>query len=217
MPIIQGQVGQPTQTSATDGQQYAALMGKQLDLIVSELHGKYYTQAVRGNVFWGSTAAAGAAIPASGTAVTNHILWNPAGSGKNAVLVRAMFGWVATTEAPGNIQYAFTTGAGSAVATAAPISAFTALTAQNALLGAGAASVMKFGSAATLLAAGTLLGTLGMSHLTTTGTATFGTFMTLIDFDGMLIVPPGVAVYPYASAATASTYTGTLIWVEVPI
>lgn len=217
MPVMQGQVFDVTQSSATDGNaSYTAPLGRQLDQLVSELHGKFYTQAYRGRVFWGSSASAGAAIPAAGaTAVTGHILWNPSGNTRNAVPIMALFGWVATTEAPGNLQYSFLTGAGSGIATAAPISAFTAATAQNALLG-GPSSVMKFGTAATLTTAGTLLGTLGLNHLTTTGTATFGSFTAAFVFDGTLIVPPGVALYPTASAATASTYTQTLVWYEAP-
>lgn len=217
MPLNQAQCIDLTQSSATDGNQYVIPIGRQTEQLVSEFHGKYYTWNYRGHLFFGSTAAAGAAIPAAGTSVTNHILWNPAGSKVNAVLVRATFGWVGTTEAPGAIYYAFTTGAGSGVATAAPISAFTPATAQAGIIGAGTKSQVLFGTAATLAAAGTVLGTTGMSHLTTTGSATFGSFTYLIDFDGMVIVPPGVAIYPYATTATASTYMGTLIWYEAPL
>lgn len=217
MPNSYGQILDVTQVTGSDSQDYPVPLGRQTEQLVSELHGKFYTWAYRGRLFWGSSASAGAAIPAAGaTAITGHILWNKSGNLVNCVPVAAMFGWVATTEAPGNLQYSFLTGAGSAIATAAPISAFGTVTAQNAKLG-GAASTASFGTTATLTSAGTLLGTLGMNHLTTTGTATFGSFSAIYLFDGTLIVPPGVALYPTASAATASTYTQTLIWYESPV
>lgn len=214
-----GLVADPTQIAATDTSDYQLLLGRQADLLISQFHGQHYTQTFRKKLFWGSSASAGAAIPAAGaTAITNHILWNKAGSTVNAVPVALMLGWVGTTEAPGNMQYSFLAGAGSAIGTAAPISAFTAATPQNGFLsGPGPSTGMAFGTAATLTGAGTLLGTLGLNHLTTTGTATFGSFTAMYIFNGTLIVPPGVAIYPTASAATASTYTGTLIWYESPI
>jgi hypothetical protein len=216
VPMNQGRVLDVTQASGTDANFYDAPMGRQLEQIMSELHGRYYTWAYRKKLFWGSSASAGAAIPAAGaTAVTGHILWNKS-SLINVVPVAALFGWVATTEAPGNLQYSFLSGAGLAIGTAAPISAFGAVTPQNAFLG-GPSPLASFGTTATLTNAGTLLGTLGLSALTTTGTATFGSFQKVFLFDGTLIVPQGVALYPTASAATASTYTQTLIWYEAPV
>lgn len=216
MPLQQARCVDVTQVSNTDGNDYTTELDRQGGQIVTELHGKYYQWAYRGRLFWGRAAAA--AIPvASATALTNFVLWNPANSGKNATLVRLMEGWNATTEAPGNVQLAFATGVGSNIGTGAPVSAFAAGTVNNALIGLGTASAMKFGTTATLAAAGTAFGSLGMSHLTTTGTATFGSFMYMIDFDGMAVVPPGVLVYPIASTATASTYDPTLIWYESPL
>lgn len=213
--IIQGQVQQPLPLSATDGNNYPFLQGKQMEMIVSELHGKYYTQTARGNLFIGPIATA-SAIPITSTTAPTMILWNPTGSGKNAILVRYTAGWAATTEAPGNIQLAFVTGVGANIATGAPITAFTTVTPFNGLLGSGTVSSMKFGSAATLTAATSFI-PLGLSHLTTTGTATFGSFTYLVDFDGMIIVPPGVAIFDVASTATASTYSRGLAWVEAPV
>ena len=65
MPINQVRVQAPTAISGTDGSVYDQLGGKQAEGIVTDLHGKYYTQAVRGNVFMVSTIAAGLAIPIS--------------------------------------------------------------------------------------------------------------------------------------------------------
>ena len=59
MPLTQLEVGPPSTVSIGDNQTTGILGGKQGDMIVSQLHGKYYTQAVRGNVYYASTAAVG--------------------------------------------------------------------------------------------------------------------------------------------------------------
>src|SRR5881296_922614 len=156
--IIQGQVQPPPTTSGTPGQNYPLIQGKQLDAMVSELHGKYYTQTVNGNVFHGSTAAAGVLIPISTATGVTFGLWNPLGSGKNAVLIRFTAGWVSTTGAPGNILYMVKTGVGAQVATGGPITAATFGTATNGLLGASTASAMNFiPGTLTLAAAGAII------------------------------------------------------------
>ena len=60
MPLNQIAVGPPSTASYGDGAIVGALGGKQGDAIVSQLHGKYYTQASRGNVYYASNAGAGA-------------------------------------------------------------------------------------------------------------------------------------------------------------
>lgn len=210
--LSQVQVGAPS--NSPDGANPVMLGGRAGEGIVSELHGKYYTQTYRGAMYMATTTTA-SAIPIANTTAPTFVLWNPAGSGKNAVLVRYAAGWVATTEAPGNIEFALLTSAGAgSLATGAPFSAFTAAAAQSGLLGSGSKSGMLFGTAATLTTAGTVIATSGLSHLTTTGTATSGSFSYIVDFDGMMILPPGNALYTVASAATASTYNQSLFWYE---
>jgi len=183
--------------------------------VFQELHGKYYTQTKAGQLFHGVLITP-AAIPIQSATAVSLCLWNPLGSNTNAVLVRYAAGWTGTTEAPGAIQLAYFTGAGSVTATAALITAFTAATPVNGLIGSGLTSAMKFGSAATVTAT-TLFIPLGFSNLTNTGTATFGAWTTIYDFDGQLIVPPGTFVFPAASAATLSTYSAELSWYEAPV
>ena len=48
MALNQIEVGAPSASSIGDNQVTGALGGKQGDAIVSQLHGKYYTQASRG-------------------------------------------------------------------------------------------------------------------------------------------------------------------------
>ena len=126
MPILFGQVGAPSTTSASDGSNLPALQGKQGDLVVSELHGKYYTQSYRGNSYWGSTAAAGVTLTIV-TATTNVglILWNPQGSGKNAALIATTITPTTAMTTAAGYGYGIVLNAGAGVATGAPFSAFT--------------------------------------------------------------------------------------------
>jgi hypothetical protein len=217
MALNQGQVIDVTQSSATDGNQYIAPLGRQTEQLVTELHGKYYTQAYRGRLFHGSINTAAAIPVTSATGLTGPVLWNKTGNSRNMVLVRLTLGWTGTTEAPGAFQLAWAGNAGSTVATGALMTAFTAVTPYNANLGSGTAATCFMGSAATLTAAMTQFITLGFSHLTTTGTSTFGSFQIIYDFDGTLIIPPGVAATIVATTATASLYTSTVSWYESPV
>ncbi len=225
MPLpLTGTVGAPSNTSAGDGASLPLLQGKQAEAVVVELHGKYYTQAYRNNTYWASTAAAGLTLSAvTNTASTDFILWNPQGSGKNCVLIRALIGVSTAATAGSNFAYGVLQNAGSGVATAAPFSVFTQITATrgggNLGLGFGqGSSVALIGSAATLTAAAVYMRTTGAAF--GTGAITVPNNMpTLVeDFDGLIIVPPGVAFFigtPIAGGQTATNVA--LHWEETPL
>lgn len=180
-----------------------------------------YDQVNAGNAYAGYLATA-AAIPISSTTAPTACLWNRAGSNVKLVLERASFGWVGTTEAPGNILMNVLLATGSAPGTALPLTAFTAgvlnTTIFNRKLGSGNIPLGSFGTAATLTTAGVPFMTYGMSHLTTTGasTAVPGWTNDYFFYD-TIIVMPGTLVYPTASAATATTYNITLYWREYSV
>jgi hypothetical protein len=175
--------------------------------------GKYYNEVRQGNVFIGSTAAAGTAFPIStGTAVTFG-LWNTS-SNKNAVLMQLRVGFTSGTIALGEIglanQYC-----GFALATAAPLSAFTDGTPKNAMLGAGNSSSMRFTpSGATLTAGGTACWWSGASI--ESATVGLGIQRADFDLDGSIIVPPGQLVFLCGSVAQTALFTASLMWAEVP-
>lgn len=176
---------------------------------MARVAGKYYSDVKAGNVFIGSTAAAGVALPIStGTAVTFG-LWNTS-SNKDAVLLRLTASYTSGTLGVGTLglanQYC-----GFALGTAAPLSAFTDGTPKNALLG-GASSVMRFTpSAATLTAGGTACWFAGHGALTAAGS-----YGLSIDLDGSIIVPPGQLVFACSSVAQAGVQSLSLMWAEVP-
>ena len=177
--------------------------------------GKYFTETSLGGVYIMSTAAAGTALPIStGTAVT-FALWNTTTT-QNAVPLWVNIGYTSGTIALGEFgianQYC-----GFALATAAPLSVFTATSPKNALLGSGKASAMlSTVSAATLTAGGTACMWLGTSQESATaGLGMLGGFH--YDFDGSLIVPPGQMIFVCGSVAQTGLFTISMAWSEVPV
>lgn len=176
--------------------------------------GKYFTEVSLGRVFIGSTAAAGVAAPIStGTAVTFGI-WNTSTT-KWAVPLWLSIGFTSGTIALGEWGVA-NQDCGYALATAAPLSAFTAGTPKNALLGSGNASSVQFTpSAATLTAGGTAVKWLGSANESATaGLGTVGGFYH--DFDGSLIVRPGQLLFVCGSVAQTGLFTMSMGWSEIP-
>ena len=219
--IIQGKVNAPTNVSGTDGVSYDVLQGKSQELIVSALHGKYFTQAYRGNVFIGTTAAAGVTPPIFSNASETFGIWNYAGSGVLAVPISCQIGYVSGTAAPGNFLYSYLTGMGSSLGT--PITAFTAVNPVNAYLGAGNTAKVKFAPATITLSAAAaaltaIVKTMGVSQMTTTAASTTAPmWIAREDFDGMIVIPPNTLFMVASNVASATICDITLVWEEVPI
>ncbi len=182
----------------------------------------FYSQTAAGVMFTGTSTApkTGILIPIADTTSPTFGLWNPAGSGYTATLVRFSASFVGTTGAPGGILYNALYNAGSAIATGAPISAFNTVAPTNNYLGGGLATNMRFCPAGTttLTTAGTTIGQMGISQLTTTGATTSApAYMVADDFNGRIIVGPGVFFYITGSAALLSLFNLTLSWFETKI
>ncbi len=212
---IQGQVLDPT-FSSPDSTIGNLTTGKSLEILVAQLHGKWYTHAYRGNVFHGKTAAAGVLIPATAGTAQTFGIWNPLGSGVNVELIAAFYGWISTAGAvPANIGYDIVTPANTLTVTA-----FTAAAAApiNGMLAAGKASKVMFTASAATTVASTLFGTNGMSHLTTVGATTTITPFTLSEyFEGTIIIPPGAALFPSGTVAPVDRFDIRWVWAEVPV
>ena len=212
----------PSSSPYPDGSTPGQLGGKQGDAIVSQLHGKHYTQASRGNVFYAGTDEAGLAFTIFSNATSvSFLLWNPSGSGKNLVPIRLNVGPLsqAGTAASG-WGYAWINNAGSAVATAAIVSAFTLVTATRGSAMCGVAgqgsSVARVGSGATFTTA--LLWGRAASFGTSTGAVTTQLAVTLTeDFDGMTIIPPGTIFAVTTAILSGVTATAGITWEEVPV
>lgn len=172
----------------------------------------FYSDVAAGNVFIGSTAVAGVALPIStGTAVT-CALWNTSVN-RYAALLAVNFGYTSGTIALGELGIA-NQNVGTAVAAGGPITAATAGTPKNALLGAGSSSAMTFIPAtATLAAGGTAVHWTGFSI--ESATAGLGIFEARVVLPVPLILPPGQIVFLCGSVAQTALFTCSMIWEEL--
>src|SRR5437870_11181754 len=130
----QGVVFDPSSAGSTDGSTVTLNAGRANELLVAELHGKYFTECYRGNVFYGSTATSGVVIPIGSSTTPTYCVWNPAGSGKLLVPIVTLLGWTATQSALGSYLWQATTNAGSSISSTAPFVAFGTGTPVNANL-----------------------------------------------------------------------------------
>ena len=193
-----------------DGNPFFTRGGKQGEMSVSELHGRYYEQTYRGNMFGG--AVSGVALSAAlSTAYGGLVLVNPTGSKVNLVLNKVSWAPLVAQTAALSLGLLRGFNINSAVTLTTPVSAY----AKNgqAIAGQG---VGQLASAATLPTAPVLdrlLGSLLTGALTV---ATQGG--TIIDLEGSEIVPPGGYVGFYGSVASvAASLAFGMDWEEVPL
>jgi hypothetical protein len=218
--FLQGFVSDPSTAASADGATPVVNMGRANEALVAELHGKYFTQCYRGNVYASSTATTGVVIPIATTLTPTYSLWNPAGSGKLLVPIVCYIGWTSTTAALGTVLWMATTNAGSSISSTAPFVAFGTGTPVNQNLGAGKVSQVRAanGGTTTLVAAATVFRESGWSITATTAATSVAPGWTWRDdFDGSAIIPPGNAIHLMATTAIAITATITTIWYEPPL
>ncbi len=220
MPLIQVVPAAPSATSLPDGVAANQLGGRQGEGVVTELHGKYYVQTYRGKA-WNLTLATASAIPLFATNATpNFFIWNPPSSGVNCVLTRFTVGFSAGTGVAGAIGYAYLTGVNALVGTAAPVSAATTLALKAGIAGNVYGGQTVGGTSATI--GGVAPNALTMyrwSNLSQGApiTTTAAAYSLSEDFDGTVIVPPGVLFCPVGNPAPAETFMISLAGYDAPI
>lgn len=199
------------------------VLGPERVQMVDALHGKHYTDALRGRVFSQSATPLGLAIPIyTATALAGSMpIWNPKGSGVNVELVS-----VSTARASGTADFGAIGLMGlrvdqSNLGTGAPITAFAETTPKNRLLGGGLGSLVKSSNAGTVTitagAATDWIETLFTMNLEAdTGTA-HATTVARYDFDGTLVIPPGWLVYIAATKASVALFASSIVWKEIPV
>lgn len=207
--------------SSGDGATPPLRSGRMGDLIDSQLHGRYYEQTSRGNVFhlgglsWTTGVAAGNIAAAAAAASTQFAIWNPITNNKNIGLMRLTLSLISGTTPVAPITYSQFSGVG------VPTVASTG-TAFNGLFGNAGLPSAKFVNSA----GGTAL--TGGGALVSVNTAGFyftaGTYANLAigyavdEIDGRIVLAPGQGFVP-TFAASGTTLLGAwgLIWEEVPI
>ena len=221
MPANQVNVG--AQNQADGSQLVVARAGRQGDQIVSELHGRFYEQAYRGNVYSNGLAALTAlsANTITLTATTTPILgiYNPLGSGVNAVVLQAaLAAGINNTSStgPGIFVWASSTGNTGLSTGSVPTPRFLGGAAAKCK---GLAGVALTGLTSNLVVAHSADFATPTIITTATLPATVQTpsVMNIENIDGAFIIPPGgiLALLNTVSTTTTSVH-GRLMWEEVP-
>lgn len=202
-----GQVGPQT---LADGVEEAFRMGKSGETIVSELHGRYYEQAYRGNLYIAQAIVTAPAAYSATAGVGGPLIWNPPGSGVNVVCLAVSLGITVVSTVAAAIGLT-----GNVGQTVAPTSS-TAIDGNAPGLIGAASPKSKAYRIGTVVNGGSFLLPVADVHtgaLTTdTGSARF------VDIGGAVIIPPGAwgAVAASAAATTLVAQIG-LIYEEVPV
>jgi hypothetical protein len=193
-----------------DGQELRTRLGRDGDLINSQLHGRFYESAKRGNTFYAQAIVTASVIYTTAAGTGGPLLWNPPTSGVDAVILAASFGLTVVTTVAAAIGLTGNTGQVTAPSSTTAIDGRS-----SAYLGGrpGACTPYRIGTVVTagsfLLPFGSLL----------TGALTVETQNNcFVPIDGALVVPPG-SWCSISVSATASTTVGTfgLLYEEVPI
>lgn len=217
MPTNQVAVG--PQTNPDSATPVTARGGRMGDQIVSELHGKYYEQNSRGNVYKGLSASAGIALIVPATTGGHPTLWNPTGSGVNASIIRLSLSYVSGANAPTAIEWAATLNAGSNVGTGSPIATFTTVNPSAGLVGGSVNNKVRWAPTTnTFTAAPVFYEPTGIGLDTMAAASTNAPFTINVDYDGMLGLAPGTALSLCTQAATTTAlFQVMVVWEEVPI
>jgi hypothetical protein len=208
--LIQGSVGQPSTTSIQPGTTPTLRQGQLADVIVSELHGRYYETSYRRNMFNASTQAAVTTTAGLSTTYTGLALTNPTSSTVNLVLTKV--GWAflgVTVPATTVIGLAFNTSTTAVTQT-------TAITGRNNFLG-GAAPQGLAASSVTFPTAPILSHILGQITFIATPANVLTGSITLQDLEGSIVMPPGSYISLYTSQILTTALFASFQWEEVPV
>lgn len=224
MPQLQGSVG--VQNNA-DGAPNNLRTGRQGDIIVSELHGRYYESTFRGaQYFTGHTAVqALTANTITLTATTTPILgvYNPLGSGVNLVIQQAFLSLFANNltsgAGPGALVWASSLNNGAISTGLTPFNARTLTASGSVARGfAGATALTGLTNNLAIMCGSQLPSPTALTYTTLASTALLTPYAGREDIDGSIIVPPGgVLALLNTTSSTVFSAVGRLTWEEVPV
>jgi len=184
--------------------------GRQGDAYMGLIHGKYYAAAFAQNVFHGGvTAVAFPQYAANAASVCS--LYNPIASGKILELLAVDIGVVLATTVVNTVGLYYEKFASAPTLTAkAFLNAYIGATTGNAVgVLCSALTHVAMGATDATTARVGVIHTFGATTTTNAGPIHR-------DFDGQILIPPGVAVSICNStaASTASSATADLVWAE---
>ncbi len=199
------------------------------------MFGTHYSDTLAGRVFTQQTSAAaiaGLAIPIfTATAVAGGSpLYNPAGSNRNVELISYDVVFASGTEAATFMGVFLMAGQVASIGTGTGCSVFTSAPPINGLLMNNPANKAMAGNGGTVtvtagIATAPVNGVVGAGAIRTlystnleAATATaHGTSVCRYDFNGTVIIPPGVIIYLAGIVASSALFNITICWKEIPI
>lgn len=212
--MVQVDVG-PQAVNAGDGAALNVRGGKTGDVIVSELHPRYFEATYRNNVFSLSvvTAAAVTAYVGAAAGTPQICLYNPVNSGKNAVIISANAANVVAASAAGTVTWGLYFGPTAAITQATTTAPRSMLTLQ------AAGSVMTGFINAALTSGTAAVGVIPLGYYYwATAAGALATSLSLPEVAGQIIIPPGAyAALGGSAALTSATWIGGLVWSESPV
>lgn len=201
---VEGQVGEQA-SNAAPGTDIEMRTGATGEVIVQELHGRYYEQMARGKLWSAANQAAQAISVALATTYTGLLLYNPVGSGKILVPNKFKFALQVAPAAiaPLGLLCGFAATGGVTAQT-------TKLVPQANRIGDVSAGVGIALSQATIVTP-TVLALLADGFTAAALPAPSG----IIDLEGAFGILPGAFIGAYA--LTAVTGLGFISWEEIPV
>jgi hypothetical protein len=182
--------------------------GKQGEIMVSELHGRYYEQTYRRNMFSVAIQSVATTTVGLATTYTGLCIANPVASQINMVLNKATI-MQSVIQATQIEAYAIAFGFNKTT----NVTLTAAATTQSNFIGSGAVSVGVAATSATLPTA-PLYG----YFVTQTASATSQPSTALVDFEGSVILPPGAyAAWVTPAQASVAGLWFSFAWEEVPL
>lgn len=203
-------VGPPSGSGFIDGATPSGpRIAKTGEQIISELHGRYYEQASRGNVFLAQAIVTAPVIFSTAAGTGGPLLWNGTSTVKASILA---VGWGVSTVSTVAAAIGLTGGSGQ---TSAP-TATTAIDGRSSTLMGGNTSACTPYRVGTVSSAGTFLFPLG--QLNTGALTTTPGQLNWVEVAGLFILPQ-YGWISLAASATASTTVVTcgMIWEEIPV
>ena len=199
--------GSAAQTTGTNPTNLALRVGPTSELIVDELHGRYYETTVRKAMFSGANLTGIATTAAFATTYTGMCLSNPIGSTVNLVLTKVTYAPVVAQTA------ALVMGIMTGYSASTNVTHTTPLVPLCNFVGQPAGTGL-IDSSATLPIAPTRL--ILLDTLLTGAITTLTSGGRVVDMEGSVVIPPGGFAAFYTSAASvASSLAFGMMWEEV--
>ena len=227
--LIQGQVGPTSAQSVGPGSNPVIRQGQLGDVIISELHGRFYEANYRGNVYCDGMALTSISnstytVATLGPTVTPIAgVWNPSASSANLVIMQAIFGVTLTSlTATGGGPYMWASSTGNGAITTGNLPLNRKTLTKTGSQAKGLCNTAPTGLTNSLVAGfGSMLYGGQWENVSFVGTAVGAPAMqysAIEHFDGSLIVPPGGVLALLATTAPANhSAVSTIMWEEVPL